>query len=483
MNAAEADGYQVVTVAVLGPQGRPGLHGPRARLWRLRRFQTGSAAAGLVAVSSYVSLTEVSEYAAGVPEELRQARLYPQLPPEGKPAFCFYPMSQAPGRGAQLVRARLRGAQGAHDRATARSGRTFHGRILQLITGSTGLDDWEWGVTLFGVHPDDLKDCVYTMRFDEASARYAEFGPFYTGMVGDARRGAGGSVERRERDAVTHRLDDAAATSCAGLGRVVVAFSGGADSAFLARVAHDTLGPDAVLCATAVSPSLAAAEEADCRALAAEWGLRWVGVPTDEMEDPRYVANGPDRCAHCKTALMDALGPLAAAEGATVVLGVNLDDLGDHRPGQAAAAAAGAALPAGRGRLHQGRRPATGRGASACGPGTSRPPPAWPPGSPTARRSPSAALRRSSAAEAALHALGLRAAPGPPPRRRGPDRGRGRRAGRGGGPARRGGRGGARRPATRFVTLDLEGFRSGSLNRGLLDDRSGRCPVSERRPR
>ena len=64
------------------------------------------------------------------------------------------------------------------------TGRTFAGRILQLITGSTGLDDFEWGVTLFGVHPDDLKDVVYTMRYDEASAIYAEFGPFYTGVVG-----------------------------------------------------------------------------------------------------------------------------------------------------------------------------------------------------------------------------------------------------------------------------------------------------------
>jgi chlorite dismutase len=64
-----------------------------------------------------------------------------------------------------------------------KSGRTFAGRIVQLITGSTGLDDWEWGVTLFGVRPDDLKDVVYTMRFDEASALYAEFGPFYTGFV------------------------------------------------------------------------------------------------------------------------------------------------------------------------------------------------------------------------------------------------------------------------------------------------------------
>ena len=77
------------------------------------------------------------------------------------------------------------------------TGRTFAGRVLQLVTGSTGLDDFEWGVTLFGVHPDDLKACVYAMRYDEASAHYAEFGPFVTGVVGDARRGA-----RRRRRAL-----------------------------------------------------------------------------------------------------------------------------------------------------------------------------------------------------------------------------------------------------------------------------------------
>ncbi len=124
---------------------------------------------------------------------------------------------------------------------------------------------------------------------------------------------------------------------------VVVAFSGGADSAFLAKVATDHLGPGRVTCVTAVSPSLAGAEAEACRTLAAEWGLRWEAVATDELADPAYVANGPDRCARCKTALMDAVGPRAV--GATVVLGVNTDDLGDHRPGQAAAAARGARFP------------------------------------------------------------------------------------------------------------------------------------------
>ncbi len=129
------------------------------------------------------------------------------------------------------------------------------------------------------------------------------------------------------------------------LERVVVAFSGGADSALLAWMAQDTLGADATLAVTAVSPSLAPEESHDCAALAAEWGLRWQAVATDELAHPAYTRNDGQRCAHCKSALMDVLSPLAEAEGATVVLGVNVDDLGDHRPGQQAAAAAGAEFP------------------------------------------------------------------------------------------------------------------------------------------
>jgi uncharacterized protein len=129
------------------------------------------------------------------------------------------------------------------------------------------------------------------------------------------------------------------------LERVVVAFSGGADSAFLAAIAQRTLGAARVHAVTAVSPSLAGLEEADCRALAGEWGLRWTAVDTHEMERAAYRLNDVDRCYHCKAELMDVVGPIAAAEGATVVLGVNVDDLGDHRPGQRAAVEAGAAFP------------------------------------------------------------------------------------------------------------------------------------------
>jgi pyridinium-3,5-biscarboxylic acid mononucleotide sulfurtransferase len=140
---------------------------------------------------------------------------------------------------------------------------------------------------------------------------------------------------------------DALRAGLVALGDVVVAFSGGADSAFVAKVATDALGPEHVLCVTAVSPSLAPEERDDCRSLAVEWGLRHLEVTTDELADPSYATNDGSRCYHCKASLMTALGPVTAAAGprAKVVLGVNLDDLDDHRPGQAAAAERGAVFP------------------------------------------------------------------------------------------------------------------------------------------
>ena len=131
----------------------------------------------------------------------------------------------------------------------------------------------------------------------------------------------------------------------ARLGRVVVAFSGGADSALVAAVATRLLGAEQVLCATAVSPSLAPEDLAHCAGIADEWSLRWVAVTTHELDDAAYVRNDLDRCYHCKRELMDVLMPLAETERATVVLGVNLDDLSDHRPGQKAAAERGAVFP------------------------------------------------------------------------------------------------------------------------------------------
>jgi len=181
---AAADGeHQVVAFSVFGHKADVGFMAVGPDWVRLRRLQTALQAAGLDVVASYVSLTEVSEYARGMPEEHLNARLYPRLPPEGKRAVCFYPMSKRRGDKDNWYaldfeeRKRLMMDHG-------KSGRRFSGRVLQLITGSTGLDDFEWGVTLFGVHPDDLKETVYAMRFDEASALFAEFGPFYVGIVG-----------------------------------------------------------------------------------------------------------------------------------------------------------------------------------------------------------------------------------------------------------------------------------------------------------
>lgn len=139
-------------------------------------------------------------------------------------------------------------------------------------------------------------------------------------------------------------LEQRLATACAAVGPMVVAFSGGVDSVLLAVAAH-RVAPDRTWAVTADSASLATGELDHCASIAAEHGLRWTAVRTDELADDRYVANAGDRCFWCKTSLMDQLAPIAAEHGATVVLGVNVDDLGDHRPGQAAASERGAVFP------------------------------------------------------------------------------------------------------------------------------------------
>ncbi|MGF1655857.1 MAG: hydrogen peroxide-dependent heme synthase [Verrucomicrobiales bacterium] len=112
-------------------------------------------------------------------QKYAQDRLYPNMP--DWPVFCFYPMSKKREAGQNWY------ALPFEERKTlmaghAKIGRTFSGRVRQLITGSTGLDDAEWGVTLFAHDPVDIKEIVYQMRFDEVSARYADFGQFYIGL-------------------------------------------------------------------------------------------------------------------------------------------------------------------------------------------------------------------------------------------------------------------------------------------------------------
>jgi chlorite dismutase len=180
---AEGSGLEVVCFAVLGHKADMAamLLGPD--LVALRRAQSALCAAGLELTGSYLSLTEVSEYAKGMPAERLEPRLHPKLPPEGKRAVCFYPMSKRRDGDDNWYRLDYDSRLSLMYEHGA-SGRKFAGRVLQLVTGSTGLDDYEWGVTLFANTPDDLKQCVYSMRFDEASARFGDFGPFYTGVVG-----------------------------------------------------------------------------------------------------------------------------------------------------------------------------------------------------------------------------------------------------------------------------------------------------------
>jgi peroxiredoxin len=174
----EADEHQVLVFTVLGHKADLGIMALGPDVARLQAFQHELAAAPLLLEWSYVSLTERSEYTDD--EERARARLYPTLP--RKRAICFYPMSKRRDPGANwyaLPFDERKQLMGDH----ARVGREYAGRVLQLITGSTGLDDWEWGVTLLADDPAALKEIVYDMRFDEVSARYAEFGPFVMGLL------------------------------------------------------------------------------------------------------------------------------------------------------------------------------------------------------------------------------------------------------------------------------------------------------------
>ncbi len=251
------------------------------------------------------------------------------------------------------------------------------------------------------------------------------------------------------------------------LGSVVVAFSGGADSAYLGAVAHRVLGADRAHAVTAVSPSLAGDEERDCRELAVEWGLRWTPVLTAEMERAAYRANDIDRCYHCKAELMDVVGPIAANEGATVVLGVNLDDLSDHRPGQRAAIEHGAVFPLVQAGFTKDDVRAASRldglrtwdkPAAACL--ASR----VPYGTPVSIE----ILSRVDRAEAALHRLGFRQVRvrhyGETARIEVEENDLGRAV-----VARLSIVDEVKKAGYRYVTIDLEGFRSGNLNNGPTD--------------
>ena len=182
VTAAESAGAQVVTASMLGHKADVCVMALSPD-WRvLRTLQTSLQHAGLDVVDSYVSITEVSEYAKGMPEQMLKDRLYPDLPPDDKPAFCFYPMSKKRESHANWYATgfeRRRDMMMEH----GKSGRAFAGQLVQLITASTGLDDFEWGVTLFATRPEVVKDVVYTLRYDEGSALFGDFGTFYVGYL------------------------------------------------------------------------------------------------------------------------------------------------------------------------------------------------------------------------------------------------------------------------------------------------------------
>ena len=124
-------------------------------------------------------VAKLNAYSQRLPMMNRQ-RLCPDFP--DWPVTCFYPMNKARHPSANWYMEPF-SSRSAMMSEHATSGIKFAGRVSQLITASTGFDDWEWGVTLWGRNPEYIKDIVYTMRFDTASAKYAEFGPFYISYI------------------------------------------------------------------------------------------------------------------------------------------------------------------------------------------------------------------------------------------------------------------------------------------------------------
>jgi peroxiredoxin len=196
---------QVIAFSVLGGRADLGLMALGPDLEALDVLAKRVLAGPVEPVYSFVSLTELSEYTSTEDEERARleaegaddlearlvewrtrmeayldARLHPRLP--RRAMIAFYPMSKRRAGGDNWYslpfeeRKRLMAGH-------AVVGRRYAGRVLQLITGATGLDDWEWGVTLLADDPAVVKDIVYEMRFDEVSARYGEFGPFFVGLV------------------------------------------------------------------------------------------------------------------------------------------------------------------------------------------------------------------------------------------------------------------------------------------------------------
>lgn len=151
-----------------------------------RAFDRSMIGSCTIRMYSYLSVIEVSRHAApegsGANVEdspYIQARLYPEIP-EHSGFVCFYPMSKR--RQGEDNWYLLEGSERAElMTAHGRTGRRYAGKVSQIVTGSMGLDDWEWGVTLFSDDPLQFKKLVYEMRFDEVSARFAEFGPFFFG--------------------------------------------------------------------------------------------------------------------------------------------------------------------------------------------------------------------------------------------------------------------------------------------------------------